>query len=151
MRLQVAVTGIDQVRDRMRRLATALPAALDLTALDVERGIDQAAGQHRRYSRTGNLVRSVFKRRVPGGWEVGHDAQIAPHAVFVIKGTRPHIILPRNKKVLRWPVPGGFRYAKRVKHPGTRADDYIRRLAAEVPRIFDQHLRAQVARANSRK
>jgi hypothetical protein len=119
MKIEVVVDGIDQVRARLARVAIAPGGALDAAAVDIERLVEQGAGSHRKYSRTGFIVRSIFKRRIPGGWKIGHDKQLAPYAKFVVKGARPHVIRPRNKRALRWPVPGGFRYAKRVRHPGS--------------------------------
>ena len=62
----------------------------------------------------------------------------ADYAAFVERGTRPHEIRPRNRKVLRFaadagsarlsgsPRKGGrVRFAKRVQHPGTRAQPFM--------------------------
>lgn len=148
MNVQIAIDGIAAVRARLAGLASIPRGALDATAVEVERVIERDAGSHRKYSRTGFLVRSIFKRRFVGGWQIGHDEQLAPYARFVIKGARPHVIRPKVKRALRWPVPGGFRFAKRVRHPGYKGDDYIRRAAAQAPRIFEQHLRRLLAQGS---
>lgn len=64
----------------------------------------------------------------------------APYAAYVELGTRPHVIRPRNGRMLAWPknagdrrlsgrarskVPGGFIYARVVHHPGTKAQPYL--------------------------
>ena len=49
------------------------------------------------------------------------DEGIAPYAIYVIKGTKPHDIFPREANALNTPY-GLF---KRVHHPGTSANDYF--------------------------
>jgi hypothetical protein len=50
-----------------------------------------------------------------------------PAVHFVLRGTRPHIIRPRRAKALRFEVGGGVVFAKVVRHPGTRANDFMGR------------------------
>lgn len=47
-------------------------------------------------------------------------------------GTRPHIIRPKNKQVLRFRVGGQVVFAKVVHHPGTRAQPFLDRALREV-------------------
>jgi len=49
----------------------------------------------------------------------GGAVALAAYAEYVESGTRPHQILPRHRRSLRWPGAGGFRFARRVMHPGT--------------------------------
>ena len=51
------------------------------------------------------------------------DEGIAPYAIYVIKGTKPHDIYPVNAKALYWP--GADHPVKVVHHPGTEANDYF--------------------------
>jgi len=51
------------------------------------------------------------------------DEGIAPYAIFVIKGTKPHDIYPVNAQALYWP--GADHPVKHVNHPGTEANDYF--------------------------
>ena len=60
---------------------------------------------------------------ITGTWDEG----LAPHSIYVLAGTKPHIIKPKNKKALAWdgmstdyPVPV-------VHHPGTKANDFLGR------------------------
>lgn len=50
-----------------------------------------------------------------------------PYAIFVEKDTKPHIIVPRNAKVLRFPKNGKIVFAARVKHPGSRGQSVLLR------------------------
>lgn len=48
-----------------------------------------------------------------------------PQLGFQLFGTRPHLIVPRTKKVLRFVGRGAVVFAKKVRHPGTRKNDFI--------------------------
>lgn len=54
------------------------------------------------------------------------------YAQMVNDGTRPHVIRPKNAKVLRFVVGGRVVYAKVVHHPGTRANPFLDRALREV-------------------
>lgn len=165
MRLTATLTGAEQVRDTFARIARAPRLALDATAVQVEEYIDTQVAPH---NKTHALERSLYKRRIPGGWEIGHDSRVAPYARFVHDGTKPHAIFPRRRKALRWATanvaafavgsangakyPGkanaalfGFRFSKKgIHHPGTKPDRWIERAAREAPRLFAQQLAARI-------
>lgn len=48
-----------------------------------------------------------------------------PAARFVLFGTRPHLIRPRYARALRFEVEGRVVFAQLVRHPGTRADNWL--------------------------
>lgn len=52
-----------------------------------------------------------------------YDEGVAPHGDYVLFGTDPHVITPKNKKALKTPY-GAF---KRVNHPGTKPNDFLGR------------------------
>ena len=86
--------------------------------------------------KTGNLGRSIrLGALTPTRAET---VATANYAAYVERGTRPHEIRPRHRKALRWaadgasarlsgtPRTGGrVRFAKRVQHPGTRAQPFM--------------------------
>lgn len=97
--------------------------------------------------KTGNLGRTIRLGNV-----TDTDAQIIAggqggvgYAQIVEYGSRPHVIVPRNKKVLAW---GGARrlsgslrsgsaatiFARRVNHPGTKAKPFLKPAAEEAVR-----------------
>lgn len=140
--IEIQVTGSQAVRANMARIGTVLTQqALAETAVKVEDYIEGEAGKHHQ---TGALVRSIYKAKAPNGWEIGHDLQHAPHALFVHWGTKPHTIRPKNKQTLRWPVGGKFIFAKEVHHPGTKPDKWLERAAALAPKIFEQQIAAKL-------
>jgi len=50
---------------------------------------------------------------------------VARYGKWIHDGSRPHVIRPKNKKLLRWVQNGRFRSAKLVHHPGTKPDPFI--------------------------
>ncbi|WP_037899876.1 hypothetical protein [Streptomyces sp. NRRL S-350] len=54
-----------------------------------------------------------------------------PATLFVLNGTRPHVIRPRRAKALRFEVSGHVVFAARVNHPGTRANNFLGRALRE--------------------
>jgi hypothetical protein len=143
MNLNIEVRGDDRVRAMLARISDQLAQrALAATAVDAEDYIEQEAGKH---SKTGALFQSIYKNRLrPLAWELGHNRQQAPHALFVHWGTRPHRIESRERKALRWAGPAGFRFARGVNHPGYRGDPWLRRAAREAPRNFEAHVAQQL-------
>jgi hypothetical protein len=87
--------------------------------------------------KTGNLGRSIHIGSVTA--TQAETIASANYALFVHEGTRPHTIVPRSARALRWAPGGGstlggrprsganVRFAKRVQHPGTRANPFMLR------------------------
>ena len=139
MIVRIKVDGLEKVIATLDAIPADVAKAVDRTAVDVEGNVLTEVGRH---SKTGALERSVFKRRIQGGWEIGNDSQVAPHARWVHDGAHSHVIEPKEKKALRWPVPGGFRFAKRVDHPGYKGDAWLQRAARDAVSTFERHLQA---------
>lgn len=142
MLIRPTITGSTELRDKLRQVFDAPRRALARTAEDVEEFVGREVSRH---SQSGAIFASIVKRREGDGWFVGHDGQRAPHAIFVHWPTKPHLIKPRKKKVLRWPAAGGFRFAKVVHHPGYKGDPWMVRAAAMAPLTFDRHVQALLA------
>lgn len=100
MNIDIAAASTDEVRRRLLELGgRAARQALAATAEDIELLVIDWAGRHTKPgTTTGALGRSVFARPLDDGdaWEVGTDGQIAPHALFVHWGTKPHPIYPKG-------------------------------------------------------
>lgn len=55
------------------------------------------------------------------------------YAIFVHDPTKPHIIRPRSKKVLRFlGADGATVFARQVNHPGTKGQPWLRRALEEI-------------------
>ena len=70
---------------------------------------------------TGHLRRGIgnFRR----GMTVTVHTSNIKYAVMVEKGTKSHIIRPKNKKALYWK--GATHPVKKVNHPGSKAKPYL--------------------------
>ena len=70
---------------------------------------------------TGHLRRSVATQM--GDLEATIHASNVKYAIIVEKGSKPHIIRPKNKKALYWE--GASRPVKMVNHPGSKAKPFL--------------------------
>lgn len=76
---------------------------------------------------TGNLRRSHDHHITNSGFRLhGVIRANANYAFYVHEGTGPHVIEPRTAQVLRFTVGGDVVFARRVNHPGTRAQPWLR-------------------------
>jgi hypothetical protein len=143
MTIKLKINGLSESVVSLKGL---LPHLTNSTILKLSQvAYDEAQIGAARHNKTGALVQSLFNRAVPGGREVGHDTRRAPQALWVNLGTRPHVIMPKNKKALRWASGGRFFFAGKVNHPGYRGDAYIIRAATlavqQFSRILDDQLK----------
>ena len=128
--MSYTIKGIPQLKARLEAIKPNpdLMKKLALTAV---------AEQKRLVPRkTGNLGRSIGVGRVTD--TSAETIAGANYAAAVEFGTKPHIIVPRNRKALRFAAGPGSRrlsgsprsggavvFAKRVRHPGTRAQPFM--------------------------
>ena len=70
---------------------------------------------------TGHLRRSVATQM--GDLEATIHTSNVKYAVIVEKGSKAHVIRPKNKKALYWK--GASRPVKMVNHPGSKAKPYL--------------------------
>ena len=76
---------------------------------------------------TGQLRENISVERADGDdLQIVSRRPIGPSGVplFIEFGTRPHTIEPEDREALSWP--GAGHPVKRVNHPGTRAQPYLR-------------------------
>ena len=148
--------GTDSLMKRFAALSSDNPTKLILGQFGLL-AVRYAKEEHRSHRKTGNLDRTIrvdevnvkgrYVRVVAGGTNnVGY-------AVYLERGTRPHVIFPVRKKALAWGGPrrlsGSLRsggratnFAKRVNHPGTRAYPYM--LPAARRALRDVGLKSQI-------
>lgn len=72
---------------------------------------------------TGRLRQSIQVRVENNRVTVGPDTEYAEYVEF---GTKPHVIEPKNKKALAFKVGGQMVVVKKVNHPGTKAQPFVR-------------------------
>jgi hypothetical protein len=137
--ITVNILGTEAILAAFEKLGAAgQQQALASVAVKIESYVEQEADKH---TKTGALFQSVFSRKITGGYEIGHDLQRAPHALFVHWGTAPHEIKHRQRKTLRWPAENNFVFAKKVDHPGNAPDKWLERAADMAPRLFAEEIK----------
>ena len=116
-----------EVRVDPGRLARLLRARGGIAERGLRRRTERVAGIARREApgRMGNYINWKIESG-PGGLQ-GVIVCDHPATLFVLYGTRPHIIRPRRKKALRFDVGGRTVFAAVVHHPGTRPNDFLGR------------------------
>lgn len=156
--IRINLSNPDVMRQLGAQAVAAQRRALAKTGDKIFELLYAAADRHTRANRPGDqysrgitggaLIRSLKNRFDGRVYKINHDLRIAPHAVFVHWPTRAHIIRPRNRKALRFPVGGAFAFAKFVRHPGYRGDPYFVTIATpqRVKGIFDAFLTAELPR-----
>lgn len=86
--------------------------------------------------RTGNLRANISAGPV---LSTGREAVVTvsaqtEYATFHHEGTKPHIIIPRTAKALRFTIGNQVVFAKRVVHPGTKPNRFLTDALREVVR-----------------
>ncbi|MDX3074619.1 HK97 gp10 family phage protein [Streptomyces sp. MI02-7b] len=88
---------------------------------------------------TGRLRASIVHRVEGGGRSVGVVIGTnVSYAADVEYGTKPHVILPKNKKALYWP--GAAHPVSKVNHPGTRPRPFMRPAVELAPIFFSRNI-----------
>ena len=83
---------------------------------------EEARDNHKFITRSGMTEKSIMSKVQDNEGTVYLDSDVA---VFQHEGTKAHLIVPRFKKVLRFAVNKKFVFAKRVQHPGIKADPFL--------------------------
>ena len=85
--------------------------------------------QNRILKKNGNYKTGALYRSI--GYKVasnGYSSKIvinASHGIFIENGTKAHIIKPKRCKALKFTSGGKVIYAKKVRHPGTKANPFL--------------------------
>lgn len=135
--MSVTVKGVPQLRARIEGLKHGRK---DLTRQWALRTTLLAKQKHRPNKKTGVTSASIAPRAVT---TTGAEVKAGGAAVYLERGTRPHVIRPRNAKALAFAPRGTGRlsgrprtggpviFAKRVNHPGSRAYPFLGPAARE--------------------
>ena len=142
MVVEINEEGFDELADRMSRA--------DMFAMESMRGSLRKIGRlfvpkAHSYSgplaeetprRTGKLARSTWFdvkdfRKGETHLEIYQSAKTPSgkfYGYWVREGTPPHDIFPKQVKALKFEMDGNIIFAKHVKHPGSKANPYHRRV-----------------------
>lgn len=106
---------------------TVIPNPAGMKQLDAEM-LNFLVTRARRVQRNARRMAPGRMGRKVNAVVVGKHVRIEsthPATMYVIKGTRKHIIRPRRRKVLKFRVGGRTVFARVVHHPGTKANDFL--------------------------
>ena len=85
--------------------------------------------------KSGKLAGSIVKEIGDGEASI---ETLAPYAVYVAKGTRPHEIRPVNASVLAFEIAGRMVFTPIVRHPGTKPNPFMQRAAEDARGKVDE-------------
>ena len=124
MRAARRTTRAPRVMSSIDAFRRNLRLAVEASAIEVA---TTAKMQHRYKQQNGRLKDAVQTTINDDGREgrVYLDGNIAPYAVFIHEGIKPHDIFPNRRKALRWVDGNKFLFAKRVRFPGWAADPFL--------------------------
>lgn len=133
--MRIELTGQTEAHATFKSLLPKVQkTALARLAAAVHDDVKDMIGLH---TKTGAMEQSLRWIKQDDEHIIYNDLQRDEHALFVHWGTKPHVIRPTTKKTLRWPLPGGFAFAKKVNHPGYKGDPYFVKAAEEAPKRFE--------------
>lgn len=125
--------------DKLRRIQKLMPILFSRALRDLAYGT-QRIMQETSPVRTGRLRQSIRVEKIgPLEYFIGPTVE---YAIYVKKGTRPHEIRPRRARALRFVINGKVVFAKKVEHPGTKPNPFVKRTAEIIKtRIGDSIVR----------
>lgn len=124
--MDIRIKGLDDVTGNLdsfsQNVQVELKEALDISLRDVQ---EYAREHHRFITRTGEAEKSIETVASYGTNFKGIVGTTRKVTVYLHTGTDRHVIVPRLKQSLRFVKGNKFKFARRVKHPGTKEDPFI--------------------------
>lgn len=114
------------------RLTRLLRLPGGLVERNMRRRIERVENRARQLA-PGSMSRQIRSEMGREGNEItGYVISDHPATIYVVSGTRPHIIRPVRAQALRFQVGGRTVFAKIVYHPGTQANNFLAQALREV-------------------
>jgi len=156
MRIEIDVSKIEELAKRYGIAAKDLRAGNRLAMRESLGTIQRIArAEHRFKTRTG-----MAEKEIEVDDEIKETAnfiegavylkeELAPYSRWLHEGSRRHWVEPKDKKALRWAVPGGFGFSKGHFVSGIEADPFLHNAGGKVDvlEIFSRHEREAFKRA----
>lgn len=133
------VKGADEVIAALQAYPAKVEARVVRNALAAGARVVRNAARAEVPVRTGRLAKSirttsrVRNGKAIAGVRVGDKDKGVFYTHFVLGGTKPHSLVAKKGKGLRI----GNTVRKSVDHPGARANDFMGRAKASIPRAID--------------
>lgn len=116
-----------------KALIESVPACMQLLKKTSQDIVNDA---QRNITQNGNIKTGKLKNSLK--YKISNDGTrsvikaSASHGIFIENGTKAHIIRAKKAKALRFEVGGQVIFAKEVRHPGTKANPFLKP-------AFDEH------------
>ena len=145
--MTIKTTNLKETMEWLKNLDEELEKKLltEVTHEAHEKAIKYAAPHRRKGHMEAAIKRKIKKNEGEIyiddiGMLVDWRGQKVNYAAFVLFGTRPHEIKPKNKKTLRFFYKGvdEFVFRKKVHHPGYRGDDFMYRAIKDTFKQLDE-------------
>lgn len=134
--IDIKIANMPQIRSAFRKAPKTMVANLNKA---IKQSILFIAGESAKRApvKTGNLRASHFRPESLEFRNLYGKLQPSPkYAIFVHDGTKPHIIEPSTAKALFWK--NASHPVKRVNHPGTVANPFLRNAVDASQRQVDR-------------
>jgi len=132
---------LEEFADRMKEFERRIPNAIDRALEKTSRKVELTASINAPKD-TDRLANSSFSRRESRyRWVVGFSAEYAKPVEF---GSEPHIITPTDADALHFFVDGKEVFTKRVEHPGTPAQPFLRPAIREHSNDLTSHMEREL-------
>lgn len=131
----VRLTVITPARGSLTQQAAGVTRALDATAQETRSALGSVVANWQ------HAVRFEISGSGPAERVISTD-----DAIFAYQndGTEPHTILPRQRRVLRFQAGGQTVFARRVRHPGTKAQQWTISIAARMQRRLAERIQQEL-------
>lgn len=123
--ISLSVQGAREASGRFSRTARGLDKVLR-EELSLARGLLISMVKAEAPVQTGRLLKGISGRTLSNPTRTIVTSS-APYTKYVIGGTRPHMIYPRNARALSFTIGGRRVFASRVQHPGTKPNPFHER------------------------
>lgn len=120
------------------RQEVAIGEALATAGHHAEEHVKRYAPFRRRTGRLQDNTKSVVLRTAGGRLVRIYNRM--PYAAAIDTGAKPHTIVPRRSRFLRFRVGGAWVFAKKVRHPGNKPYKFLYRAADSASRVLGQEL-----------
>ena len=149
------ISNLSEVKAHHRRFLAKHARLLDIKTRGAAQFIEEYVRQNPTFKpRTGRLQSSVQGKVVRTGGRTivirgQSDGRKAPYNQAIEFGARPHRIVARKKKALRFVVNGQPVFRRAVNHPGNKPYKFLYRATYAAGRKFGVEMQADMARLAS--
>ncbi len=135
--VEIEITGVEETFAKLRVIGDALHSGAiikEATHYAHEQAL-KGAKPHRRSGKMEDAIEMRVKNNEGVVWIddrnllVDWKGKRVNYAAFVLFGSKPHDILPKKRKALRWQIGSTYHFARSVRHPGYKGDNFLERAA----------------------